>query len=178
MPLFPILTNEELYAQLLARSANWQNESELRAGWISVLEQALGITFDLERGRRDLSYNNIIIEFKDKGLFNGRADSAKFKEALDDRLAKYISRLAAQQGLDPSDYIGLATDGVHLAFAQWVEGRLRAGPLLPVSPTSLGLVADAIRANYRRAVTSSNLIEDFGPHSLVGTGVMREWRPF
>lgn len=168
------MTNEELYAELRDRSAHWQNEAELRGGWVETLQRALNIRFDLERGRRDSSYNNIIIEFKDKGFFNGSVDSAKFKEAMDDRLAKYIPRTARQEGLDPSDYIGIATDGNHLAFAQWIGGRLVPGPLLPLSPTSVGLVADAIRANYRRAVTSTNLTEDFGPHSPVGMAVMQQ----
>ncbi|MBT9395609.1 N-6 DNA methylase [Hymenobacter sp. NST-14] len=168
------MTNEQIFVELRDKSSNWQNEEEVRVGWVTTLQQALGITFDLERGRRDSSYNNLIIEFKDKGLFYGRTDSAKFKEAMDDRLAKYIPRAARQDGLDASNYIGIAIDGEHLAFAQWVNGQLEPGPLYPLSATSVGLVVDAIQANFLRAVTSSNLIEDFGPNSPAGMAVMRE----
>ncbi|MFD2785054.1 Eco57I restriction-modification methylase domain-containing protein [Hymenobacter rubripertinctus] len=141
---------------------------------MSAIQSTLNITFDLERGRRDSSYNNIIIEFKGKGFFNGRANSAKFREAMDDRLAKYIPRLAQEQRLDPSDYIGIAIDGNHIAFAQWLNGGLQAGPLLPLSATSVGLVCAAIKAGYRRAVTNQNLIADFGPASPAGIGLMQE----
>ena len=37
--------------------------------------------FDAERGKRDLSYNNVLIEFKGPGKFNGKATSPAFREA-------------------------------------------------------------------------------------------------
>ena len=172
--MLPTLTIEEIYTTLRDLSAGWQNEEEVRFGWMSTIQSALHITFDLERSRRDSSYNNIIIEFKDKGLFQGKTTSAKFIEATEGRLARYIPRAAQQDGLDPSDYIGIAIDGDHIAFAQWLDGGLRTGPLLPLSVTSVGLVCDAIQAGYRRAVTNSNLITDFGPASAAGLGIMRE----
>ncbi len=76
----------EEYARLVKRSRHIQNEAEVRSAWITALEGATGLTFDLERGRRDSSYNNVIIEFKDMGLFSGRANSPAFLNATTDRL--------------------------------------------------------------------------------------------
>jgi hypothetical protein len=49
----------------------WKGEEEVRAAWVSGLEAELGIIIDMERARKDSSYNNVIIEFKSPGLFNG-----------------------------------------------------------------------------------------------------------
>jgi len=164
---------KELYNEIAAKKFRWQNEEEVRQGWISALSKTLGIDFDAERGRRDSSYNNVIIEFKDKGLFNGSITSPKFLEARDGRLKKYISRTARQEGISESDYIGIGIDGEHIFFAQVVEGNIINGPLLPFSTTSVGMVASACKDAYRRAVTASNLVEDFGLGSAIGTSTMR-----
>jgi hypothetical protein len=53
------------------RERPWKGEEEVRAAWVSGLEAELGIIIDMERARKDSSYNNVIIEFKSPGLFNG-----------------------------------------------------------------------------------------------------------
>lgn len=156
------------------RSKQWSNEEEVRHAWMRGLEEALGIDLDAERANRDSSYNNVVIEFKAPGLFRGSETSPKFVEATKDRLLIYIERLAAQQGLDAKDYIGVAIDGNHIAFAQVQDRAIVHQPLMPFSTTSFQMVVDALRASFRRAITAENLAEDFGHTSQTGREFMQE----
>lgn len=162
------------YRLIERRVGRWTNEEEVRHAWMKGLEEALQIDLDAERARRDASYNNVVIEFKAPGLFNGNARSPKFAEALEGRLLKYIRRLAQLEGLAEEDYIGLAIDGDHIAFAQVSEGRISHRPLMAFSPVSFSLVVEALRANFRRSITSENLMEDFGHLSTIGRDMMGE----
>jgi hypothetical protein len=88
-------------------------------------------------------------------------------------LLKYIQRLAAKQGLDESDYIGIAIDGDHVSFTQVQGGKILHQPLMPFSTTTFQMVVDALRANFRRAIASENLAEDFGHLSITGRECMQ-----
>lgn len=167
-------TNYEFeYARLIDRSANIRNEAEVRSAWTRALEGATGLTFDLERGRRDLSYNDVIIEFKDLGLFDGRSNSPAFLNATTDRLPKYIKRAAEADGLDAEEYLGIAIDGRHVAFGQMRDGSFVFGRLLPLSSTIFMMVANACLGGRRRAVTAENLVADFGHQSTFGRDLMQ-----
>lgn len=169
--------SEERHARAFERleraMSNAQNEAEVRDRWTRALESATGLTFDLERGWRDLSYNDVIIEFKDKGLFQGRKNSAAFKNATEDRLPKYIRRAAEADELAQEDYVGIAIDGAHVAFGQMRKGAFQAGRLMPVSRDTFGMVARACLSGRRRAVTSENLVADFGHRSTIGHRFMQ-----
>ena len=160
---------KKLHRQL--RSAS--NEEEVRLAWVRALESSLGITFDAERGKRDLSYNNVVIEFKAPGKFNGKTTSPAFQEALYERLLPYILRAAEEENINESDYIGIAIDDSHLAFAQVVDGGITHQNLLPITGRTFGLVVQACRTCQRRAITASNLIKDFGHESSRGIALMR-----
>ena len=70
------MTNEsDIYTRLRTRIGAVTNEAEVRQAWTAALAEATGIQINTERLRIDLSFNNVIIEFKDKGLFNGRSRS-------------------------------------------------------------------------------------------------------
>ena len=155
------------------RRKQWTNEEEVRHTWMKGLEEALQIDLDAERAKRDSSYNNVVIEFKGPGLFKGSEKSPKFIEAMEGRLLKYIPRLATEQGLDEKDYIGVAIDGEHIAFAQVQAGNIVHQPLIPFSTISFQMVVDALRANFRRAITAENLAEDFGHASQTGREFMQ-----
>lgn len=161
------------YDLINRRRKNWVNEEEVRHAWMKGLEEALQIDLDAERARRDSSYNNVIIEFKAPGLFSGSEKSPKFVEATEGRLLNYIPRLASEQGLDEKDYIGIAIDGEHIAFAQVQSGKIVYQPLMPFSTTSFQMVVDALQANFRRAITAENLAEDFGHLSSTGREFMQ-----
>ena len=149
------------------------NEEEVRLAWVRALEAVLDITFGAERGYRDLSYNNVVIEFKAPGKFNGKATSPAFQEAVHERLLPYIRRTAEEEHIDESDYIGIAIDDHHLAFAQVVDGEITYQNLLPITGRTFGMVVQACRTCHRRAITASNLIEDFGHKSSRGIALMR-----
>lgn len=161
-----------LYKKIKADSHNWANEEEVRKSWLKHIENELGINFHAERGRNDASFNQVIIEFKDKGLFKGSPKSASFKEAIYDRLHKYIINRAKSEGLPPEDYIGIATDGDHVCFAFHKNGQTIPRNLLPLNEASVGLVAQACLDSKRRAVTAQNLVEDFGHEAEIGHGMM------
>jgi len=161
------------YRLIERRRKQWVNEEEVRHAWMKGIEEVLQIDLDAERARRDSSYNNVVIEFKGPGLFKGNAKSKKFIEAIEGRLLKYIPRLAAEQGMDEKDYIGIAIDGEHISFAQVQAEKIVHQPLMPFSIATFQMVIDALRANFRRAITSENLIEDFGHLSSVGCGLMQ-----
>ena len=163
----------EVVSALHQQLGRVSNEEEVRLAWVRALESTLGIVFDAERGNRDLSYNNVVIEFKGPGKFNGRVTSPAFQEALHDRLLPYIRQTAAQEHIDESDYIGIAIDDNHVAFAQVVDGAITHQSLLPVTTTTFGMVVEACRTSYRRAITASNLIQDFGHRSPLGQALMR-----
>ena len=155
------------------RQRPWVGEEEVRLAWISALEFALDIHFDAERARKDSSYNNIIIEFKAPGLFKGSKNSAKFKEAINDRLLPYIQRDAQRTGIPEDDYIGIAIDGEHVCFAQLKGEDIFTEHLLPFSEYSLGLVIQAVRADVRRSITIDNLVADFGHGSNNAKALMQ-----
>jgi hypothetical protein len=164
--------NQPLFRKLFVDRPIWGTEEEVRKGWLKHLENDLGITFHAERGRNDASYNQVIIEFKDKGLFKGSTESRSFKEAIYDRLAKYIPRRAKEEGLSAEEYIGIAIDGDHVCFAFYRGGKIVHRHLLPFNEASVDLVVQACRDAKRRAVTAENLVEDFGLESTVGTSMM------
>ena len=161
------------FQRLRQQLSNASNEEEVRLAWVRSLESTLGITFNAERGKRDLSYNNVVIEFKGPGKFNGKTTSPAFREALHERLLPYILRTAEQENADASDYIGIAIDDSHLAFVQVIDRDITCHNLLPVTARTFEMVIQACRACHRRAVTARNLIEDFGHESAYGTALMR-----
>lgn len=162
----------DLYKNLKNDSGNWANEEEVRKSWLKHIENDLGISFHAERGRNDASYNQVIIEFKDYGLFKGTASSASFKEAIFDRLNKYIIKRAKMEGIPPEDYIGIAIDGKHICFAFMKAGQITHRNLLPFNQASVELVAQACFDSKRRAVTADNLVEDFGHQAKIGNAMM------
>ena len=103
-----IQLNSRQFIKLRQQLGRASNEEEVRLAWVRALEATLGITFDAERGKRDLSYNNVLIEFKGPGKFNGKATSPAFREAVHERLLPYIIRTATKEHIDESDYIGIA----------------------------------------------------------------------
>lgn len=155
------------------RQRPWLGEEEVRLAWISSLETALNIHFDAERAKKDGSYNHVIIEFKAPGLFKGSKESAKFKEATEQRLFPYILRESKKTGIPEEDYIGIAIDGEHICFAQVKEGVLVTQHLIHFSEYAVGLVIQAIKADTRRAITIENLMADFGHGSANAKALMQ-----
>ena len=172
MSVCPTYKFDRLYAELEKDRPHWANEEEVRKSWLKHLENSLDIKFNVERQRNDASRNQVIIEFKDKGLFNGSVTSAVFKEAVFDRLEKYIRGRSKAEGIPAEDYIGIAIDGEHICFAFYKEGAITHRNLLPCNLASVSLVAQACLGSKRRAVTAENLVDDFGNGSVIGRQLM------
>lgn len=164
----------EQYNQLNRKRLDWQTEEEVRLGWITELQNTLGITFHAERGRSDADYNQVIIEFKNVGLFHSTNTSPKFREAMEE-LSRYIPAKAQSEGIGVQNYQGIAIDGESIAFA-YIPGEgenIVLGPVMPLSPDSVQMVFEACRQSSRRALTATNLIEDFGHGSVTGRNLMQ-----
>lgn len=161
-----------LFLALCKDRLDLANEAEVRQSWVRRLSEELKITIHTEREKNDASYNQVIVEFKNKGLFRGSEKSPAFKEAVYDRLKKYIYRKSKAEGLPPEDYIGIAIDGDHISFAFWKGGAIHHRGLIPFNEASVSLVAQAFIDSKRRAVTATNLVEDFGHSSQIGKRLM------
>lgn len=151
----------------------WKNEEEVRLGWVSAIEKETGIIFDAERFKQDSSYNHVIIEFKAPGLFKGSKKSAKFIEATEDRLKKYIERITVREKAETEDYIGIAIDGDHVCFAQLKDGKIETQHLIPFSPYAVELVIQALVAKTRKQISTRNLMNDFGHGSAAASDLMQ-----
>ncbi len=162
----------DLYNELEKQSRDCITEEEVRLAWANTFSKMLGIYFKAERDRNDASYNQIIIEFKNKGMFKGRVGSAKFNEAIHDRLYKYILKKSKDEGIDQGEYTGIASDGDHIVFCYMKDDKIYHQDLMPLSEASVTKVAKALMNDTRRALTTVNLVEDFGHNSKVGTQLM------
>ena len=69
-------------------------------------------------------------------------------------------------------YQGIAIDGESIAFVHISSenGQPIPGPIMPLSPDSVQMVFEACRQSCRRAVTATNLIEDFGHGYIIKRG--------
>ncbi|WP_220491127.1 Eco57I restriction-modification methylase domain-containing protein [Pseudoalteromonas sp. SG43-4] len=161
----------ELYEKLKEESKDCILEEELRIAWTTAFSN-VGIKFQAERDRNDLLLNQVIIELKNKGLFNGKVTSPAFKNAVFDRLDKYIRRRAKAEGINQEEYTGIATDGEYIAFCYMKNDEITHQDLMPLSEVSVTKVLKALKSNQRRALTKQNLVEDFGHNSTVGRLLM------
>ncbi|ELY5216199.1 N-6 DNA methylase [Vibrio cholerae] len=161
----------KLYGLLKDLSKDCILEEELRIAWTTAFS-SVGIKFYAERDKNDLLYNQVIIELKNKGLFNGKVTSSSFKNAVYERLEKYIKRRAGAEGLNQEDYTGIATDGEHIIFCYMRDGQITHQDLMPLSEVSVAKVLKSLKNNQRRALVKDNLIEDFGHSSSVGCRLM------
>lgn len=161
----------ELYEKLKELTNDCRLEEELRIAWTTAFS-TVDIKFHAERDRNDLLHNQVIIELKNKGLFGGRTTSQAFKNAVYDRLQKYIKRRAVAEGLTEEEYTGIATDGDHIVFCFIKNGEITHHDLMPLSEVSVTKVMKALLSDKRRALTTQNLVEDFGHTSSVGRRLM------
>lgn len=162
---------KEFYEKLSELLNNRKNESEIAQAFSSALIFS-GIQLESERGRRDASYNNVVIEYKNLGFFKGSNKSEKFLGAVDTQLNKYIREKAIEDGEEQAYYIGVATDAKHIAFCSMENDVITSGPLLPLNQATAEKLLKTLQGANHRTLTTSNLIEDFGHQSDVGRQLM------
>ena len=159
------------------RKINLSNsEADIRQNWSELINKTLHVQGMIheEEDFRDMSFENVVIEFKDKGLFNHSKTSSKFIEATENRLLKYINRWATETKKDTSFFIGVATDGVDMALCQVIDGSIKSGNLMSLTFNNIDYILDAINVNLRKLLTSQNLIEQFGKDSKIGSLILNE----
>lgn len=166
------MESSTLFENIQRDSRRWKTEAEVRNDWLRHLQNKLGIHFEIEQDRNDATYNQVIIEFKNKGLFNGSISSPKFREAVFDRLKPYIQSKAEKEGLNVSEYTGIATDGDHIVFCYMQEDEIFPQALVPFSEISIHKVVLVLQQNSRRALTTQNLVVDLGHTSDTGAKLM------
>ncbi|SMG41165.1 Eco57I restriction-modification methylase domain-containing protein [Dethiosulfovibrio salsuginis] len=155
------------------RKVPWKSEEEVRIAWVSAIEEATGLILNAERGKKDASLNHVIVEFKAPGLFKGKKESPKFKEAMENRLLSYVIEESKKTGIPESDFIGVAIDGEHVCFAQVIGNQIQSQQLIPFSLYAVNMVIDAFISDKRKALTSENLLGDFGHTSANARGLMQ-----
>lgn len=165
-------TITQAFKILQSHAAHWTNEEEVRVGFLAALSHALGAPLEAERNHRDSSFNNLVIEFKAPGAFKGNAFSEKFDEALNRRLLPYILKLAYRENINPNEFIGIATDGMHVGFAHVQETHVHCGSFMPLDQSVFGMMVEALTLQRRRSLNTVNLIEDFGSQSKLGSNLV------
>jgi hypothetical protein len=171
-----MVKTQEFLDEFKERLASCVNESEVRAAFRGAAEAILDIRdWRQERGDSDLARNHVIFEFKNKGLFRGTSTSAKFAEAYKKLIEKYIPDKATEDGEPLQNYIGVALDGLHMAFVFFEENGLpRHTVLVEVAIPTLSVLIEYLERDMRRALTPENFIEDFGPDSARAHRLLRE----
>ncbi len=150
------------------RVASATNETEVRDAFKTALELHCKLNdLRLEQGRSDLRRNRVVMEFKDKGLFNGLLTSAKAREALRQLSEKpgYIYRQAAKDGRKSHEYIGVAIDGVDAFLVACDESGEWHNSSLGRVTSIAALLIQILRDDQRRALSVENVLSDFGPRA-------------
>lgn len=160
-------------SQFFLQLKNAASEADVRDAWSKIITSSLGVMIHLEQGFKDLSFDNVVVEFKDKGLFHGNKSSLKFKEATEQRILKYINRWSVKSNLPTSAFIGFVTDGVDVALVKVINSELHSGNLMEINEESLRYILEAVNQNHRLPLTSTNLIDNFGVNSIYGAPVLK-----
>ncbi|MFR0607314.1 N-6 DNA methylase [Limosilactobacillus balticus] len=148
------------------------SEADVRRAWDHLITDVLGESIHEEQEYRDMTISNVVIEFKDKGMFKNSKESPKFKEATKGRIFKYINRLSKKSNMPTSAFIGVVTDGQCTSIVTVENGKVDSGNLLSVNFNNIEYVLRVIDKGMRVPLTSSNLIDDFGPLSKYGGPVI------
>lgn len=63
--------NDQIYSNFKSKLDSSNHEEEIRLAWATLIESTLHIKgIHAEEDKRDMSFNNVLIEFKDHGLFH------------------------------------------------------------------------------------------------------------
>lgn len=123
-----------------------------------------GIYLSGTRGRADVLYGHLFIEFEKPGVLKSRRG---FDHAID-QLKKYIAGDAKAEKAF-SGYFGVALDGHKIGFIRFVDRDKKwsvQGPFNLNSQNILKLL-EALRGLYRKPLDAEYLIKDFGPDSNI-----------
>ncbi|HDJ89112.1 MAG TPA: class I SAM-dependent DNA methyltransferase, partial [Thermoprotei archaeon] len=157
----------------VAREAS--NEEELKIGFAGILDSILK-SWDIKPAyerratrcivsgvRKDALYGTVILEFKAPG----KLASPKIFERAKEQVKKYIMIEAVEEKYY-GRYLGVLTDGFHIAFIRFRRGEWEEPeePLEVNARTVLRLL-EAIRGLRRKPIDPQFLLQDFGPKSRI-----------
>ncbi|WOZ75276.1 Eco57I restriction-modification methylase domain-containing protein [Limosilactobacillus reuteri] len=167
--------NDQIYSNFKSKLDSSNHEEEIRLAWATLIESTLHIKgIHAEEDKRDMSFNNVLIEFKDHGLFHHSKESKKFIEATDQRIKKYVKRWSKSIKKPQSFFIGIVTDGVDMSLCQIINNEVKSGNLMPITQKNTEYVLEAINRQMRYALNSSTLIDLFGRNSSIGTSLIKD----
>lgn len=127
---------------------------ELGLKYYPEKEKFVGTERHISQGRIDSKYGAFVIEFKHPS----KLKTATMKEKASSQLEDYLRGLNAK---NPTDYLGLVTDGVLCRFIRNEGGQIYNEAWGDISPTYLDRIIKTIVLLEQVALTSENLLKDF-----------------
>lgn len=171
-----MLLDDKVYTNFHRNIKNAKKEAEVRKAWIQLIESTIdvkGIIHE-EEDYRDASFQNVLIEFKNKGFFHHSKESIKFEEATNGRILKYVNRWAKEIDKDTSYFFGIVTDGDDFSICSVRNNKVESGKLLPTTKDNMEYVLSAINSNLKMSLSSKSLIENFGKNSILGDSIISD----
>lgn len=162
-----------------------KTEEDVRLGCESILKNRLpyiGIHYDaryevtVSNGRIDALFHHLITEYKEPGKLATRNG---YDRAVEQAL-HYIENLAAEN-LEPAfKYIAVLLDGRNIGFVRFNEYNNKViSPMLPINFESIRLLLKYLRSLNYKALTTPNVLADFGPQSKITSNVINAlWTSF
>lgn len=155
-----------------------RTEEDVRLGCESILKHRLpdiGIHYDaryevtVSNGRIDALFHHLITEYKEPGKL---ASKNGYDQAVVQAL-NYIENLAAEN-LEPMfKYIAVLLDGRNIGFVRFNEYNKKViSPMFPINFESIRLFLKYLRSLNFKALTTSNVLTDFGPQSKITCNVI------
>ncbi|MFH1970883.1 MAG: hypothetical protein ABIJ05_00660 [Patescibacteria group bacterium] len=128
--------------------------NELGLKYYPEKEKLVGTERHITQGRIDSKYGAFVIEFKHPSKLKTPSQKTKASQQIEE----YLRGLNAK---NPTDYLGLVTDGVLCRFIRNEGGKIYTEAWGQISPILLDRVIKTIVLLEQIALTSENLIRDF-----------------
>lgn len=106
------------------------------------------------RGRLDAVVNNIVIEYK----HNTKLVTQKQIESAFEQVTDYLIALYKKESVK---YDAILTDGIHIAYFQFIGDNVRSTSLRSISVDDIDRVIRAILNNQSKKFKSVNIVKDF-----------------
>ncbi|MBU8711118.1 N-6 DNA methylase [Brevibacillus parabrevis] len=162
-----------------------KSEEDVRLGCESILKNHLpqiGVQYDaryevtVSNGRIDALFHHLITEYKEPGKLATRNGYDRATE----QALQYIENLAKENKESTDKYIAVLLDGKNIGFVRFNQSNKKIiSPLLPINFESIRLFLKYIHSLNYKALTTSNVLSDFGPQSKITGNVIRAlWSRF
>lgn len=106
------------------------------------------------KGRIDAIVNNIVIEYK----HHSKLRTNKQKESAFAQVKNYLLALYGNEG---KKYDAILTDGIQIAYFQFIDDSLKYTSLRNITVDDIDRIINAILNNQSKKFESSNIVKDF-----------------